>query len=122
MSDMMLELSPDDPKNDICDDCGLRRWWHEQNETRHTFKLKDDKGPKKLEPAPPPPKPMMLGDPVIRAALVKCGVLTEIQITEAEAWVREAARQGKALVIQEGSYTLKDAEAVAREVAENASP
>lgn len=120
MTDMMIELGPENPANELCDSCGLRKWWHDQNSPEHPFRSVGDKGERFKQDQPPPPTPIQLGDPIARVALIRAGVLTEMQLTEAEAWVREASRQGKALVVTHEGFELVEVEVVAKEVGESA--
>jgi hypothetical protein len=118
----MMELPEGDSQNDVCDTCGLRRWWHDQNGPQHEFRGAEDKVPQgnRMETPPEPPTPMRLGDPVLRAALIRRGVLNESDFDEAEAWLREAARQGKALIVDSTGYSLQEVEVVAKAVGKDA--
>jgi len=105
--------------NDICDTCGLRRWWHEENNPSHAF-VGEEGGPMRVSEVPTrvsPPSSVTPGDLILRLALVKAGIVTEMQLTESEAWVREAARTGKALVVDQGEFLLDSVEGVAEKVA-----
>jgi hypothetical protein len=104
-------------QNDICNTCGMRRWWHEENQPRHEFTL--DEAAIRLPQVPastPGPPQMQSGDLVLRLALLKAGVITETNLTEAEVWVREAQRTGKALIVGDDGFVLESAEGLAREV------
>ena len=48
----------------------------------------------------------MRGDPVLRLALIKAGVITELNLAESETWLRTAAEQGMAVVLEEGEFHL----------------
>jgi hypothetical protein len=60
-------------------------------------------------PAKPPRDEVHIaGDPVLRLALMKLGIITPMSLDEAEMWMREASRQGKALTVTDGQFTLED--------------
>jgi len=57
-------------------------------------------------PEPPQPSVSMRGDPVLRLAMLKMGVIKEGDLAEAETWIRAAAEQGMAVVVEHHQYHL----------------
>jgi hypothetical protein len=47
-----------------------------------------------------------MSDPVLRLTLIKLGVLTEADLSEAEVWIRQAADQGLAVSVADGEFVL----------------
>lgn len=89
-----------------CQVCHMTREWHEQHKPRHSY-IADGDDPRLGQPTPPVQLPSALrGDPVLRLALVKSGVIPETAIQEAEVWVREAAASGQAVVVDGGEFKL----------------
>lgn len=72
-----------------CSICGKDERWHRENEVLHAFSL--DGRLKKAE-SPPPSKPVsqerpkvnIQGDPVLRMALIRAGVITPEDLTQVE--------------------------------------
>jgi hypothetical protein len=104
----------DDEECAVC----LQTWaWHKAAQPAHKFarageglETRSSDLPTEAEARPqaPPAEIHIAGDPVLRLALVKKGLLTEMQLDEAEMWLREATRRGKALVVHDGEYRLED--------------
>jgi len=90
---------------DVCQVCHQSKEWHDTHRPHHIF-VKFGEEPRLAEAQPPTPPPLRMGDPVLRLALIKAGVLREQDITEAEVWLREAANEGMAVVVVEGGYKL----------------
>ena len=90
---------------DICQVCRQTLRWHEENKPRHEF-IRLGESPNIHEREVPAPTPLKSGDPVLRMALMKLGVLTETDLTETETWIRHAAEQGMAVTVVEGEFKL----------------
>lgn len=90
----------------ICQLCHQTEEWHREHHPKHAFVGPDDDPRLHEDPGPEKPSVSMRGDPVLRLALVKAGVIEEGQISEAEFWVREAAAAGSAVVIEDGGFKL----------------
>jgi hypothetical protein len=91
----------------MCQLCHQDGEWHRTHHPKHAFVGPDD-DPVLIEALvqSPPPSNSMRGDPVLRLALVKAGLLLDEQIFEAEVWVREAASAGGAVVVENGEFKL----------------
>jgi hypothetical protein len=89
----------------LCQICQQPWEWHEQHHPRHQFIGSED-DPRLGLAQVPTPSNSMRGDPVLRLALIKAGVISEVNISEAEVWVREAAATGQAVVVDSGEFKL----------------
>jgi len=94
----------------ICQICHQPWEWHQSHKPRHEFVGTGDDPRLGQAQAPAAPSTSMRGDPVLRLALVKAGVISEADIAEAEVWVREAASSGQAVVVDGGQYGLVSVE------------
>lgn len=90
---------------ELCQICHRDEEWHRIHRPRHAFVGPDDDPRLRLD-TPTPPDMSVRGDPVLRLAMVKAGVLTDMQIFEAEVWVRQAAERGMAVVVDNGEFKL----------------
>lgn len=90
----------------ICQVCSQTEGWHIQHRPMHSF-VAEGEAPRLAE-TPPPPQPVMnmRGDPVLRLALLKAGVITEQNLGEAEVWLRQAAEQNLAVVYEGETFKL----------------
>lgn len=91
-------------QDDRCRSCGQSKEWHEQNNPRHQFVPPDDSGPAVQLPDPPTPPPAtatprISGDPILRMALLKKGLLSQADIAEARTWMDEGFQRGLAVVV-----------------------
>lgn len=90
----------------MCQLCHQDEQWHREHHPKHAFVGPEDDPVLSVDPGPKMPSVSMRGDPVLRLALVKAGLIEEGQIQEAEFWVREAAEQGAGVVVEEGEFKL----------------
>jgi hypothetical protein len=96
------------PINDhaLCSTCGNTWQWHQDHKPRHDFVNAGEEA-KLQQPTPPLPAPKS-GDPILRLALIKTGVILEKDLDEAQLWLNEAIQQGKAVVVENNAYQLVD--------------
>lgn len=90
---------------EICRICSQTKEWHKIHQPKHQFVGLNDSDSLHEVPSPTP-APIKMGDPVLRLTLIKAKVITEADITESEVWLREAANQGKAVVVVDGEFKL----------------
>jgi hypothetical protein len=90
----------------VCIVCLQTKEWHRVHHPKHKFVSEGEEPKLEEEQAPTSPSNSMRGDPVLRLALIRAGVIDEAQVAEAEIWVREAAAQGGAVTIENGEYKL----------------
>ena len=96
---------------DLCQICRQDEDWHREHKPKHKF-IAEGETPRLMEePAEVTPTPGLRGDPVLRLALLKAGVLTDMNLLEAEVWIREAANAGGAVVIEDGEFKVLSLEA-----------
>jgi hypothetical protein len=90
----------------LCTTCAQPWQWHLDHKPRHEFTNPGEDSRVKEPPAPvTAPR---LGDPVLRLALIKAGVIKELNLDEAQIWLNEAVQQGKAVVVVDGEFKLMD--------------
>lgn len=89
----------------LCQLCHQDDQWHREHKPKHKFVGPDD-DPRLVMDVPPQPDRSVRGDPVLRLALVKAGVVTDGDIMEAEILIRTAAEEGMAVVVEDGQYRL----------------
>ncbi len=80
--------------NEVCKYCHKDRQWHRDHpEVKHEFTTNGPLQAKSSPVAPPPgdvpssvpaPRPLPPGDPVLRMALIRAGVLSPQQLTDVE--------------------------------------
>lgn len=89
-----------------CQVCSQTEGWHIQHNPMHRF-VAEGEAPR-LEEAPSPVMPSMTlrGDPVLRLALIKLGVISEADLNEAEVWLRQAGEQNMAVVVEGHAFKL----------------
>jgi hypothetical protein len=106
---------------DVCQVCHQDEQWHMDHKPRHFF-VREGEAPRLGEVIPPTAHPSTrIGDPVLRLALIKAGVLAEGDLSEADVWLRESANQGMAVIVEDGTYKLVAIEEwIAREAGKNA--
>ena len=85
--------------------CQQTREWHDLHHPHHAF-IEDGDDVRLGRAETPSAIPVNRGDPVLRLALIKAGVISEKDLTEAEVWLREASSSGKAVVVEEGEFKL----------------
>ena len=82
-----------------CITCGQTEDWHRDHKPRHTFTTEAGT-PLEETPSPaPPPTVGGSGDPVLRLALLRAGVLTEENLSQATQWLQAARENGQAVLI-----------------------
>jgi hypothetical protein len=90
----------------LCSTCGQSWQWHVDHTPRHEFTNPGEES--RVKDPPPPVSAPRVGDPVLRLALIKAGVITELNLEEAQMWMNEAVVQGKAVMVAQGEYKLVD--------------
>lgn len=96
------------PDSEVCQVCRQSREWHNHHAPRHRFVGPNDSlenwGIE--EPPTPPIVAARGGDMILRLALVKAGVISELDLTAAQVWMQEAQNHGMAVVVEAGEYKL----------------
>jgi hypothetical protein len=82
-----------------CKVCGQTEEWHQEHKPMHEYS--GDVGQIVVpEPKQPGKPPMQRGDLVLRMALLKKGLITEVELGEAELWVEQAQLRNQALTVE----------------------
>ena len=90
----------------ICQVCSQTEGWHRQHNPMHSFVAEGEAPRLGVPPDPIPPPTTMRGDPILRLALLKAGVITEPDLATAEKWMRTAAEQGMTVSVEDGEYKI----------------
>lgn len=94
MTTLMTDIDPLTP----CGRCGQTKAWHDANPTQHEFYPDGEAvGPIQEPKEEPPPG---RGDLALRLALFKAGVITELQVDEAERWIAKGRELGRVLMLE----------------------
>lgn len=110
-----------------CGVCRQTRKWHMEYNPHHMFVEEGGK----LQPVPPPQvpqmqQPRMLGDMVLRLALLKAGVISDLDLAEAKLWIEKGAELGLAVMLElDGEtgtlrYRLMSIETIVQEASSDA--
>ena len=90
---------------DLCMVCRQTFQWHVENKPLHEF-VREGEAPNIRERQTPTPPVMKGGDPILRLALIKAGVITEANLAVTETWIRQAADQGMMVAVVDGEFKL----------------
>lgn len=87
---------------EICVVCSQTEAWHQEHKPKHAFTTEGG-GPLSVALPTTQEAPVRgVGDPILRLALLKAGVLTEPDLAVAEEWMKAAREHGKVLMVIPG--------------------